>query len=337
MGKSFAKSFFLTFIVLCVVVAVAMAYLRFSPYIFAMFNRQEAVDVEFVKPFLPDESESQAKNPGIMQQVQNEKTSGANMTYIIQAMLQIKEVPEWLYEYRVIANCPWRHRPHFVAENFDEYLRFVATRLDLDHDTIIWMVNSNSHLPHYSNIYTDYSEIPLLINRNHRLPSGFRPEEMVDVRTANGILLIPEAEEAFEQMRLAALEDGYTLRAASGFRSAARQAELLHGLARPNNAIATPYHSEHQTGRAIDVKNRRGEWLRNCADAAWVARNAHYFGFIVRYTELNRHITGFISEPWHLTYVGIEIATHMHENNILSLEEFVGRNPGATFGWRGEG
>ena len=337
MGRKFAKSFFLTFIVLCVILAAAVAYLHFSPYIFAMLDERNAVDAELVKTFPPDESHIRSENHGLARQAQNEAAINASEFRIIQVMEQRKEIPEWLYEYRVIANCPWRSRPHFVAENFDTYLSFVATRLDLDHDTIMWMVNSNSHIPHYTNIYTDHSEMPLLINRNHRLPPGFRPEGMVPVRTADWIQLIPEAEEAFEKMRLAALEDGYTLRAASGFRSAARQAELLYGHARPNNAIATPYHSEHQTGRAIDVQNRLGEFLRDCQDSQWVGRNAHNFGFIVRYTELNRHITGFISEPWHLTYVGIEIATYIHENNILSLEEFVGRNPGATFGWRSEG
>ena len=336
MGKQFAKSFFLTSVVLCVVAAAAVAYLQFSPYLFALFNRQQAEFVELVKPSILDGSMSQGGHTGLIRRVQNTATASMDASHIGLAMERRKEVPEWLYEYRVIANCPWRQRPHFVADNFDEYLRFVETRLDLNHDTIMWMVNSNSHLPHYSNIYTDHSETPLLINRNHRLPPGFRPAEMVDVRTANGVLLIPEAEEAFEQMRLAALEDGYVLRAVSGFRSAARQADLLYGRPVPNYAVATPYHSEHQTGRAIDVQNRQGEWLRNCAEARWVAVNAHIFGFIVRYTDLNRHITGFIAEPWHLTYVGIDIATHMHENNILSLEEFVGRNPGAQFGWRGD-
>ena len=329
MGRTFAKSFFLTFIVLCMILAAAVAYLQFSPYVFAMLEARNAVDIELTKPFLPDEPVTQNRNPGLAQHIQTEADSRAGRSQISKA------IPEWLYEQKVIARCPWRSQPHFVADNFDEYLRFAQTR-SLDPDTIMWMVNSNSHIPHYSNIYTDHSAVPLLINRNHRLPPSFRPPGMVRIRTADWIMLIPEAEEAFERMRLAALADGFTIRAASGFRSAARQEELLYGRPRPNIEIATPYHSEHQTGRAIDVQNRFGEFLHDCADAGWVARNAHNFGFIIRYTEQNSFITGFISEPWHLTYVGIEIATHMIENNIMSLEEFVGRNPGVQFGWRGE-
>ena len=332
MGKTFIKSFFLTFIVLCVIVAVAaMAYFQMSPYAFASLN-EHIENVELIKTHTQNDYffESQNKNSRIIRQLQNR--AGADF-YIAQTMELEKQVPEWLYEQRVVTACPWRSRPFFVEDNFEEYLRFFESRHDLDEETVMWMVNSNSHVPHYANIITDYSDVPLLVNRNHRLPPGFRPTGMVRIRSAEWIQLIPEAEEAFETMRLAAQNDGYTIRAGAGFRTAARQAEMLYGHVWPNRIIATPYHSEHQTGRALDVQNRAHEWLRNCDDARWISENAHNFGFIIRYTSENSHITGFISEPWHITYVGVEIAKYMHENNIQSLEEFIGRNPGAQFGW----
>jgi D-alanyl-D-alanine carboxypeptidase len=62
----------------------------------------------------------------------------------------------------------------------------------------------------------------------------------------------------------------------------------------------------------------------------WVAENAHRFGFIVRYGLGKRPITGYIYEPWHITYVGLDIAFYMHTNSIPTLEEFVGRNPWVT-------
>jgi len=96
--------------------------------------------------------------------------------------------------------------------------------------------------------------------------------------------------------------------------------------------VARPHHSEHQTGRALDLINTRTQRLLSHYDpeSIWLLYNSHYFGFIVRYKRETTHITGFIHEPWHITYVGVKIAQYMHQNNILSLEEFVGRNPLAT-------
>ena len=59
-------------------------------------------------------------------------------------------------------------------------------------------------------------------------------------------------------------------------------------------------------------ETREGIWLReNCAE----------FGFIIRYPENKTEITGVRYEPWHLRYVGTEVASYKMENN-LTLEEF---------------
>ena len=34
-------------------------------------------------------------------------------------------------------------------------------------------------------------------------------------------------------------------------------------------------------------------------------------------------VTGYIFEPWHITYVGKEIAQTMHDEKITTLEEYV--------------
>lgn len=44
-------------------------------------------------------------------------------------------------------------------------------------------------------------------------------------------------------------------------------------------------------------------------------------GFIIRYPEGGEASTGRASEPWHLRYVGVEVARYMTENG-LTLEEF---------------
>jgi D-alanyl-D-alanine carboxypeptidase len=95
--------------------------------------------------------------------------------------------------------------------------------------------------------------------------------------------------------------------------------------------VMRPYHSEHQTGRALDLSKPVGCLVEGSSPVVeWIASNVHYYGFIVRYKYNTTHITGIIHEPWHITYVGREISMYMLDNNILSLEEFVGRNPGVS-------
>ena len=58
--------------------------------------------------------------------------------------------------------------------------------------------------------------------------------------------------------------------------------------------------------------------------AAWIAENAYRFGFIVRYPDGKTPITGYEYEPYHLRYVGVELATEMHTTGVATLEEFFG-------------
>jgi hypothetical protein len=58
---------------------------------------------------------------------------------------------------------------------------------------------------------------------------------------------------------------------------------------------------------------------------AWLVENAHEYGFILRYPLGYTEISGYIFEPWHWRYVGIPIATAMHNKEIISYEDFYGR------------
>ena len=62
-------------------------------------------------------------------------------------------------------------------------------------------------------------------------------------------------------------------------------------------------------------------------EGKWVAEHCHEYGFIIRYTdgttEKPGDVTGFIFEPWHLRYVGVEAAKEIKESGKL-LEEYLG-------------
>ena len=238
-------------------------------------------------------------------------------------------------EYKLIyLDFPFSYYSFFIKSNLYYYIAFANYNPDMPIEDILWKVNASLHLPFYTNIYTDYRPCVLLVNKFNRLPSGFVPEELVTI-CRSGVQATPATRDAFNNMVRAARAEGVSFYVGGAFRSARSQANFYNN-AENTRFVARPYHSEHQTGRALDLLDSNGDWvgwLRNRYISNWLARNMHYFGFIQRYRDDMIHITGFPGEPWHITYVGGYIAMYMFENAILTLEEFVGRNPGACLLW----
>jgi D-alanyl-D-alanine carboxypeptidase len=55
-----------------------------------------------------------------------------------------------------------------------------------------------------------------------------------------------------------------------------------------------------------------------------VAANGYRFGYVIRYPEGLQEVTGYKYEPWHVRYVGVALATQMHDSGVPTLEEFFG-------------
>jgi D-alanyl-D-alanine carboxypeptidase len=131
-------------------------------------------------------------------------------------------------------------------------------------------------------------------------------------------------------MAEAAARDGVLFIPQSGYRSYDYQNQLYtnYKATDPEGAdtySARPGFSEHQTGLAIDLNIPGSGGLEDFVgteQAEWVSKNARLFGFIIRYTEENQAITGYVSEPWHIRYIGAEHAAKMKETGIISFEEY---------------
>ncbi|MCA1320260.1 D-alanyl-D-alanine carboxypeptidase family protein [Bacillus tianshenii] len=162
----------------------------------------------------------------------------------------------------------------------------------------------------------------LLVNKFHALPSDYAPGESATARSA------------FNSMKGAAKSAGLEIVATSTYRSYSTQRSLydnyvkVYGKAKADTFSALPGHSEHQTGLAFDIGGKdSSHWAEDSfaytAEGKWLARNAHHYGFIVRYPKGKEHITGYQYEPWHFRYVGVTNATNIF-NSGLSLEEYLG-------------
>ncbi|MBN9195390.1 MAG: D-alanyl-D-alanine carboxypeptidase family protein, partial [Microbacterium sp.] len=60
---------------------------------------------------------------------------------------------------------------------------------------------------------------------------------------------------------------------------------------------------------------------------AWVAAHAWQYGWIVRYEKGHTDVSGYLPEPWHLRYIGTDLAAAYHEGGFHTLEEFFGLPP----------
>ncbi|WEK61928.1 MAG: M15 family metallopeptidase [Candidatus Microbacterium colombiense] len=92
---------------------------------------------------------------------------------------------------------------------------------------------------------------------------------------------------------------------------------------------ARPGHSEHQTGLALDVVACDAQCggldgFGATAQSAWVAEHAWEYGFVVRYEDSGTAVTGYAPEPWHLRYIGVDLAAAYHDGGFHTLEEFFG-------------
>ncbi|HWA85443.1 MAG TPA: M15 family metallopeptidase [Opitutus sp.] len=167
------------------------------------------------------------------------------------------------------------------------------------------------------------AEFPSALHRSLGIPADYAtrglafhaeadPSDLVKVANAaddlREVLLAARAADAWQRMCAAAAADGIALLPLSGFRSIARQTEIIRTQLAAGRTIddilrtvAAPGFSEHHTGRALDLgapgEPRLEEGFADTAAFGWLSRRAGEFGFWLSYPRGNAH--GIAFEPWH--------------------------------------
>ncbi|WP_405127688.1 M15 family metallopeptidase [Sinanaerobacter chloroacetimidivorans] len=142
-----------------------------------------------------------------------------------------------------------------------------------------------------------------------------------------------EAADAFHKLVEAAALENMELVMTTAYRSYDFQKTLFdnyvakEGEEAANRYSAKPGQSEHQTGLSVDVTSasvgyQLTDKFGETKEGIWLAEHAHLFGFIIRFPEGKEAITGYLYEPWHIRYVGVEAATEIYEQG-LTLEEYL--------------
>ena len=189
-----------------------------------------------------------------------------------------------------------------------------------------------------------------LVNPQRPLPDGYVPPDLVTpdvpLKPDTGATQLSAATAAgFEAMVVDAAAAGFQLQLNSGYRSLEQQQMLYDRFVQDfgeevaAQRVAVPGTSEHQTGLAADVGlvGLPDDQLFGDTEASvWVAANAHRFGFVLRYPPEKAEITGYTDEPWHLRYVGAELAAELHASGQTMEEYFglVGVEPAQSHGLR---
>jgi D-alanyl-D-alanine carboxypeptidase len=174
----------------------------------------------------------------------------------------------------------------------------------------------------------DPASIWVVVNKLRPLnPQDYEPE-LVDVpvpHTWEPLMRQEASDAAVAMFQAASDEAGLALASNSAYRSYSTQIDLYGDGDDPTTA--PPGASEHQTGLAIDIGAENGctfECLETSPEGEWLRANAFRFGFLLRYPADKVDVTGYPHEAWHYRYIGVDLATEMHDTGFTTLEEFFG-------------
>ncbi len=175
------------------------------------------------------------------------------------------------------------------------------------------------------------------VDKEHRLPATYRPP-VVDTELPGGGMVLPVVKAPLQALFAEARRHRLWPTVTSAYRSFDIQAvtfrnwlyselrqtgDLLQAAENAAQYSAKAGYSEHQLGTAIDVncegcKPFDDQDARNVALWDFLAVNAHLYGFVISYPPGMEARTGYQYEPWHIRYVGVDLATELYDQGYLT-------------------
>ena len=230
------------------------------------------------------------------------------------------------------------NQTHIAIENNKIYM--IANNIEVEYETDI------SAYIQYINSKNDY--IYTLTNKQNAISDDFEPDNLVNIpaeyrRKDMVISLYIDAEKALEamikDMRASGITDAYVQ---SAYRTYSYQkglfnnyvnTEMANGLSydeaveKVNKYSARPEFSEHRTGLCLDFTTSSiggvVDDIFETTDAfRWLVENSWKYGFILRYPKDKYDIVQYQYESWHYRFVGLEVASIMHQTG-LCYEEYL--------------
>ena len=233
---------------------------------------------------------------------------------------------------------PLTSEKYFIWKNYNTYKEYINKKKQetnkIDYSEIITIVNVKRNYDYYTHIKETNMDngYSILVNKYYSLPEKYKPEDLVKASNQYAYgdnSLRSEVYDAFKNMFNAAKKENITLIINSGFRTYEYQKGLYDnykntkGEEYADGYAARPNLSEHQTGLAIDIitYGANGKNFDQTDAFKWLSKNAHKYGFILRYPKDKENITGYSYESWHYRYLGQDLATKV-KNSGLTYDEY---------------
>ncbi len=173
------------------------------------------------------------------------------------------------------------------------------------------------------------------IDKNHILPHDYIPKDLVNlekmVKTTAPTCLEKESATKLQEMFDAAKKDDIILAVTSAFRRFEIQEIINRMHVQRVGPVAYDFsaragRSEHQLGTTVDLTGSSlgfrptASAFTDSKEKEWLSENAYKFGFVMSYPQDSKEITGYVYEPWHWRYIGVEHAKKVKEKDILPIE-----------------
>jgi len=178
----------------------------------------------------------------------------------------------------------------------------------------------------------DNDSLLIQVNKQHCLPADYVPKDLVNILsygiTANKDLTIRKI--AVTDLKLMidqAKKEGIELKIISAYRSYQNQKKIYNswveklGLKEANRQSAAPGCSQHQLGTAADFNDLNFSFA-DTPEGMWLAKNAWQYGWVISYPFNSEDITGYVYEPWHYRYIGVNNASEMQKSKLI-LSQFL--------------
>ena len=226
---------------------------------------------------------------------------------------------------------------YFLFKNLDSYLEYYKENSKKELKYIVAIINVKANYEHYDAdvvIKTDISKNNLLlVNKYNYLDETYIPNELTNIPLTYAFddnQTTKEVLNAFKNMWSAAKKQELTLIINSSYRDYKSQEEIwnyyddIKGEEYADSIAARAGYSEHQTGLALDIitYGSNKNTFEETDEFKWLEKNAHKYGFILRYPKGKEDITGYAYESWHYRYVGVDTATEIYNKNITYDEYY---------------
>ena len=224
---------------------------------------------------------------------------------------------------------------YFLNKYLDKYLDYMDENRVDDYKNIVSIVNAGGWRDPYK--FTENADITkgkaVLVNKYNLLTEDYNAGTIKTFSSEYAYGTVSAEEEcynAFIEMADAAKEDGITLLVTSGYRTYQHQEEVYQemrnyqGKNYADAYAARAGASEHETGLALDVftYSATTDNFEKTDTYKWLINNSYKYGFIRRYEEGKKSITGYSPESWHYRYLGKELAKKVYEEGITYDEYY---------------